>query len=189
MVSNDSADEIESVWRSTIERGQESGVAPSLFVGESDSLLDGLPALLACRDLAVARTDLTSPWVLAGGNGALWIALLHSLADSAPSSGAKRPPPMVSVYAGADAATTMAVQNVRTTGSAGRAPSALGGLPTGMISRLAPATVPGTIAPWESLPFAMIEPAQEMAEPAVTDWTAYAALFLALCILLLALIV
>ena len=189
MVSNDSTDEIVSVWQRTIEGGQESGETPSLFVGESDSLLEGLPALTACRQLARARTDLTSPRVVAGGSGALWIALLHSLAVTAPPSGAQTTPPMASIYAGADAATVMAARtNQAAASSSGALPSA-GGLPSGMISRLAPATSPGTIAPWESLPFAIIEPNQETIEAATTDWTAYAALFLALCILLLALIV
>jgi len=183
MVVNSTTEEILAAWRRTIEGDQEAGSTPLLTLGESTSLLDGLPGLVAYHELAVTRTDLTSPFAQAGGSSALWFAMLS---DRAPRTA-------VPLFCGADAASVMAMETLhagqihsKQTLPASEVP---GKLPAGFISHLEPTATSGTTLYWSSLPFAVMNPAPTQSEIVSTDWAAIAAVFLALCLILLALVI
>jgi hypothetical protein len=183
MVVNNTTEEILAAWRRTIEGDQEAGSTPLLTLGESTSLLDGLPSLVAYHELALSRTDLTSPFAQAGGSSALWFAMLS---DPAPRAA-------MPLFSGADAASVMAQETLNAdqvnSKQALPAKEVPGKLPAGFISHLEPTAIPGTTLHWSSLPFAVMNPAPAQNETASTDWAATAAVFLALCLILLALVI
>ena len=187
-ISNDAIHEIASDWQHAIEASQESGVRPMLLVGLSDSLVDGLPALSACRRLAHTRTDLASPQVWAGGGSAWWsTALFQGVARTRTPDGKAGTPAISARFAGSDSATVIATltmdESIR---GADTAQEWLNGLPAGMVSYLQPQSTPGGIAPWASMPLTVMGGELDAEDASSIDWTAVAALILALCIVLLA---
>ncbi len=81
---NLTTEEILAAWQAMIEANQEAGTAPLLTLGESVTLLDGMPGLIAYHELATTRTDLTEPAVQAGGSSGIWFAMLS---DESPAYG------------------------------------------------------------------------------------------------------
>ena len=183
MVVNNTTREILAAWQRRIEIDQEAGSTPVITLGESSSLLGGLPGLIAYHDLAATRTDLTSPFAQAGGSSALWFSMLS---DRSPRVAAP-------LFSGADAASVMAFEtlNARLANSTqtGLALDNPGRLPAGFIPHIEPTAMPGTCLHWSSLPFSVMNPAQIPSKTSSTDRAATAAVFLALCMILLALVV
>lgn len=183
MAMNSTTEEILVAWQRMIESNQEAGTTPLLTLGESTTLLDGLPGLIAYHELVTTRTDLTTPVAQAGGSSALWFTMLS---DSAPRATAP-------LFSGVDAASVLALETLHVDQMNSRQyPSPVevpGQLPAGFIPHLEPTATAGTTFHWSSFPFALMNPAPSAGETGGVDWTAYAAVFLALCLILLALIV
>ena len=184
---NLTTEEILAAWQAMIEANQEAGTAPLLTLGESVTLLDGMPGLIAYHELATTRTDLTEPAVQAGGSSGLWFAMLS---DESPRTA-------MPLFAGADAASVLAMEtlHVRQVHANRHLPATAlpGRLPAGFVAHLEPTAIAGRTLSWSALPFALMNPAPMQAETsaadAATDWTATAAVFLALCLILLALVI
>ncbi len=183
MVMNNTTREILAAWQRRIEMDQEAGSTPVITLGESTSLLDGLPSLIVYHELAATRTDLTSPFAQAGGSSALWFSMLS---DRSPRGAAP-------LFTGADAASVMALETLNAhlanSTQAGPVTDSPGRLPAGFIPHIEPTAMPGTTLHWSSLPFSIMNPAPVQDNTSSTDWAAIAAVFLALCVILLALVV
>ncbi len=201
MLSNQTIEQIREGWRADIEAHLEAGQTPVLHLGMDRLILEGAPGLLALQTLAERRNDITAPLALAGGTSPLWpAALLHGR----PADRPPRSPDIYPIYAGADVATWLASHTLHASGynplrrGAFLRPPA--GLPPAMAPLLAPASEPGAAAPWETLPFYTVAQAERdqrrlagasLETPAAgrtPDWTAYAAIMLAVLLVLAAII-
>jgi hypothetical protein len=181
MVVNNTTREILAAWQHRIEKDQEAGSTPVISLGESASLLEGLPGLIAYHELTATRTDLTSPFAQAGGSSALWYSMLSDRSLRA----------AVPLFTGVDAASVMALEtlNARLVNPTVAGMVTPDRLPAGFIPHVDPAVVPGRTLRWSSLPFSVMNPAPTQYKTSSTDWAAVAAVFLALCMILLALVV
>ena len=197
MLSNRTIEQIREAWRADIEARLEAGQTPVLSLGVDRLILENAPGLLALQTLAERRDDITAPVLLAGGTGPLWpAALLHGR----PASRPPRSPDIYPIYAGADVATWMASHTLYAGGydplrrNAFLRPPA--GLPPAMAPLLAPMSEPGAAAPWETLPFYAVSlaerdqirrdgsPLETPAPGHAPDWTAYAAIMVAVLLVL-----
>ena len=173
-----SATEIADAWQAAIERDVELGRTPRLTMAAPDPATDAAAALLALQLATRQRTDMTAPWLLAGGPGAVWLAaLLPPLprGDAASVRG-----PMV-VFGGADQATNLASWAMAA--------------PLDRAPELMPRLHAGARPRWETWP--LLEAADPPPGPLVdrpvtpdtaTDWTAWGVMLLALCLVLSALL-
>ena len=201
MLSNRTIEQIREAWRADIEAHLEAGQTPVLQMGLDRLILEGAPGLLALQTLAERRDDITAPLVLAGGTSPLWpAALMHGR----PADRPPRSPDIYPVYAGADVATWLASHTLYAGGTGPLRRRAFvgppAGLPPAMAPLLAPMSEPGAAAPWETLPFYAVSLAEQdqqrrsgatletLAAPASPDWTAYAAVMLAVLLVLAAII-
>lgn len=203
MLSNRTIEQIRAAWRADIKAHLEAGQTPVLQLGLDRLLLEGAPGLLALQTLAEQRDDITAPLALVSGTSPLWpAALLHGRPANRPS----RSPDIYPIYAGADVATWLASHTLY---AGGYSPLRRGaflrppaGLPPAMTPLLVPMSEPGASAPWETLPFYAVSlaerdqahkdgarPISEVASADHTpDWTAYAAVMLAVLLVLAAIV-
>jgi len=201
MLNNRTVEQIRAAWRADIEAHLEAGQTPVLQLGLDREILEGAPGLLALQTSAERRDDITAPLALVGGTSPLWpAALLHGR----PADRPPRSPDIYPIYAGADVATWLASYTLYAGGYSPLRQSAFlhppAGLPPAMTPLLAPMSEPGTAAPWETLPFyAVAQADQDQRRRARTsleaptanhapDWTAYAAVMLAVLLVLAAII-
>jgi len=201
MLNNQTPDAIRSAWQADIEAHLEADQTPMLHMGVTHQILDGAPGLLALHALAAARFDITAPVALAGGSSPLWLA---ALMHGRPADHPEGSPDVRLIYAGADAATYMASRTLHADGDGPLGRDAFlrppAGLPSAMVERFAPTAEPGVGAPEETLPFytsarALRErmdqtlpspPYSTTGNPA--NWTAYAAIMLAVILVLAAVV-
>jgi hypothetical protein len=187
---NRSAAEIAAAWQTELETKLEAGATPLLLAGTSALPISGASTLLAYQQFAAARTDITTPLLIAGGSSALWLGLLL-----APGASRGAPLPTV-VYGGPDLATYLASVTTLSSGVPATPPLVQTGTPPEMTDFLSPRLAPALSAPWEALPFVEIgeSPRPALAGPAPSadptgDWIAWGALLLALCLVLSALLI
>lgn len=135
---------LSALWRRQLEIALEAGRTPVLALGWDKLHPDSAFALDALRRLARSRPGAVDPWVVAGGEGSLW--LLGAIQWQKDRKGG-------ALYGGNDSATFAATLNlaesVRTdvTGAA---------LPGGMAWMLTPTATPGSEgSEGEYLPFAL----------------------------------
>jgi hypothetical protein len=178
--------DILAAWQPEVEFAEEASAAPVLFCGGSAQVLDLAPALLAAEALAADRADLTAPLIPAGGPGPGWldVLLLERPADAPLLS-----PEHAALYAGPDQATVLA------SGQAARTPGRFAppvhDLGSGYDALLRPRLEPAAPPRLEALPFWLATlPAPVAPTPGDATrraWTAWAAVALALIMLVVAL--
>jgi hypothetical protein len=173
-MNRQSAAEIAAAWQAAIERDVEAGERPRLALGATGAAV--APALLALQAAATTRTDVTAPWLVAGGPSAAWTAALLA---PLPQTGTPMAPEPVVVFGGTDAATLLASWGLL---------AALDAAPG-----LAPRLHPGVAPAWEAWPLweagdpppGALQDTPVTADPAA-DWTAWGVMVLALCLVLAA---
>ena len=198
MYWNRSAGDVATAWQAEIENKLETGTPALLQGGAPDSLLASVTTLLGLQRSTLQRTDIATPWLVTGGNSALWLGLLlpcqpqASNADSNPNT----PTPTV-IYGGADAATYLAMIELTT---------ARGAQPLGMGAQFAPRLQAGVATPWEMLP--LLEAGEQSAHGTdaafpqsspqslvdtdndpTGDWIVWGIMLLAFCLVLSALLI
>lgn len=173
-----------ALWRRRLEMTLEAGETPVLALGLDSLHPDSAMALHALRRLAASRPGAVEPWIVAGGEGDLWL-LGAAQWPQGKRGGA--------LYGGNDSATFAASLNLAEAGQSGLAGA---GLPLGMGWMLSPTAAPGSErSEAEYLPFALA--ADEFAPlpppAAPTDWIAgvegWAVALLAVGLLLAALVI
>jgi hypothetical protein len=201
MLSNRTIEQIRAAWQADIEAHLEAGQTPALHLGLNREILEGAPGLLALQTLAERRDDITAPVIMAGGTSPLWpAALLHGR----PADRPPRSPDIYPIYAGADVATWLASHTLYADGYSPLRRHAFlrppAGLPPAMTPLLAPTNEPGAAVAWEALPFHVVAqaerdqrrragaPTETPAADHAPDWTAYAAVMLAVLLVLAAII-
>jgi hypothetical protein len=170
------AAEIAAAWQAAIERDVEAGERPRLALAATGTAADAAPALLALQTAATTRTDVTAPWLLAGGPGAAWTGALLA---PRPQPAAPLPPEPIVVFGGADAATQLASWGLL---------AALDAAPG-----LAPRLHAGVAPTWEAWPLweagdpppGALQDAPAIADPAA-DWMAWGVMVLTLCLVVAA---
>ena len=178
--------DILAAWQPEIEFAEEASSTPVLFCGGSAQVLDAAPGLLAAEALAAARDDLTAPLIPAGGPGAGWldVLLLERPADAPLAS-----PEHAALYAGPDQATVLA--GGQAARSPGRFTPPVHDLGSGYDALLRPRLESAVPPRLEALPFWLATlPAPAALTPADAarrTWTAWAAVALALLMLIAAL--
>ena len=201
MLGDQTVTAIRGAWQADIETHLEADQTPTLHLGIEHQLLHGAPGLMALQALAAARDDITAPVVVAGGASPLWLgALMHGQRGDPPDGS----PDMSTLYAGSDAATYMASRTLYGNGHEPlnrdaflRPPSAL---PSAMVRWLAPIAAPGVNAPAETVPiYAATRAVLEQADATQSstthspahhpiNWTAHAAILLAIIMVLAAVV-
>jgi hypothetical protein len=186
---NRSAADIAVAWTAAIETEIEAGATPVLDAGAPSLVFDGALTLAAHETLVAQRSDISTPLVLGGGAGALWLALLQQ-----PLGGRGAPESHV-IYTGVDPATVLAGVATAHGGEAARRAVAAA-IPPELAQWFAPRLNPGAATPWEALPFVecgerpRVSPVGSPPAPdASADWTAWGAMLLALCLVLSALLI
>lgn len=173
-----------ALWRRRLEIALEAGETPVLALGLDTLHPDSATPLVALHRLASSRPGAVEPWVVAGGEGDLW--LLGAVQWPQGKGGG-------ALYGGNDGATFAASLNLAASGQGG----VMGGaLPLGMGWMLTPTAAPGSErSEAEYLPFALapdeFSPLPAPAAPA--DWIerveGWAVALLALGLLLAALLI
>jgi hypothetical protein len=203
MYWNRSAADIAAAWQAEIENKLETGASALLPAGAPNTLTSSAATLLGLQQSAIHRNDVATPWLLAGGNSALWLGLLLSAQPT--GSGAVAPAPTV-LYGGADEATYLAMVNLAGSQVAQPNPAHAGfrpGAAVGMGIQFAPRLHPGSAAAWEMLPLVEVgeQPAttpagtQELAGSALHssdplgDWIVWGVMLFAFCLVLSALLI
>ncbi len=209
------ASTILSTWSREAAQELEAGRVPLIVLGAGSPGLDALPALSALAGVDDERTGLANPAVLAGGDGGLWLlALMQRPRRVRPQAGGdaarrvqaiqEQVPP--ALFTGPDPALHAAALNLAAQSVTQTAVVNAGGVgesvPPGLAWTLFPARATGAVnqwawLPWESLgppanPDPIPDPSPDpgtapVAAPAGV-LTAYAGLFLALGLLLTALL-
>jgi hypothetical protein len=196
MYWNRSAADISAAWQTEIESELETGSTALLVGGRPDNLISGIATLLALQNSTVQRNDVATPFLLAGGNSAVWLGLLLSPQPS--GNGLVAPPPAL-VYGGADEATywsMVELSNSYVTRSPAMLGTAKGGALPESSTQFAPRLQPGADTAWELLPFVEVgdaptpSPIETPASPDPTgDWIAWGVMLLAFCLVLSALLI
>lgn len=160
MIGRNDAATICAHWQVQIDESLEAGDALLIELGVSQRALPELPSLVALEALVAKRTDFAIPWLLAGGDGVIWMAALLS---TAVGGGAAQSPAIIPLYGGADQATYIAtlatLPGVARQLPDGSATSNATDLPIALHSLLLPTTQPGVAPRWLSLPFVLLEQA------------------------------
>jgi len=211
MSPHDDANTILSIWSREAAQALEAGRVPLVVLGAGSTGLDALPALSALAGLDDERTGLATPAALAGGDGGLWLlALMQRPRRIRPQAGGDaarraqaiqaRVPP--ALFTGPDPALHAATLNLAAQWVTPTPVSTAGGqgerVPPGLAWAIFPERSAGAMnqwawLPWESLGLpADLDPTPDpgtapVAAPAGM-WTAYVGLFLALGLLLTALL-
>lgn len=180
MDPNRSVRAIAGQWQREFDSGLEMGEPAVLDLGAAASVQAGMPGALAIDWLDGERQDVAGPVVVAGGTSAAWLlSLVHQRPDDVPD----RSLAAVTAYSAPDPATHQAALTIW---DARRSPfrQRPAELPPAMQSIFAPPTQPGAPVAWESLPF------QEAAarDQLYDGWTAWAAVVIAVALILIALL-
>lgn len=190
-----SAGDIVERWQTEIEHQVEAGKTPILDLGVGSLTTDSAAALLALQLLAARRDDASRPVLLAGGPNSAWPAFLLAPGGSplgAPSAQGVFQPWVL--YTGANLAEHAATSDtlLAAVDLPGSGPAKNSGLVASMFQ---PRNRPGSLAPWETLPFLHIRdetPAalqyDEQPTDPTQDWLAWAVLLLALFLVILAIL-
>lgn len=173
-----------ALWRRRLEMALEAGETPVLALGLDTLHPDSATTLDALQGLASSRPGAVEPWIVAGGEGDLW--LLGAVQWPQGKRGG-------ALYGGNDSATFAASLNLAESGEGRLAGAAL---PLGMGWMLSPTAAPGSErSEAEYLPFALApdEFSPLPAPPAPTDWIerveGWAVALLAVGLLLAALVI
>jgi len=153
MFWNRSARQVIAHWQAKIEHNLETGQQPLLNLGLSNTTLDNLQAWSALQRLASARTDMTRPTILVGGDSAIWLATFMHTRPQAP----ERSPNLFVAYTGSDRATYMAsltTQHISYVPLSQRRPAEL---PPAVTDFFAPLTQPAVSSTWDVLPFVAVD--------------------------------
>lgn len=142
-------------WQRQIDESLEGGETLWLELGVSNRVLDNIQALTALHLLATQRTDVTTPGLLVGGDGVVW---LTTCMNPAVTSTVTATPGMTLLYGGADRATYMALLATLPGPAAHLRQRLLTGLPASLHSWLWPSSQPGATAQWSTLPFRLTTP-------------------------------
>ena len=171
------------LWRRQLEMALEAGETPVLALGWDTLRPDSTFALDALHRLARSRPGAVDPWVVAGGEGDLW--LLGATQWQKERRGG-------AIYGGNDSATFAATLNLA---ESGRTDGAGAALPGGMAWMLTPTATPGAArSEGEYLPFALaLDEFSPLSTPETrSDWVerleSWAVALLALGLLVTALI-
>jgi hypothetical protein len=211
MYWNRSAADIASAWQSEIESKLETGATALLLAGAPSSFIGSAATVLGLQNSTLHRNDIANPWLVAGGNSALWLALL--LAAQPTGSELNAPSPTL-LYGGADEATYLALVGLTVShvSQPNDAHAAIRpGTPLDMGIQFAPRLHPGAAAAWEMLPLVEVgeQPAanlpatnlpgstQETAGGALSgvdsdptgDWIVWGVMLFAFCLVLSALLI
>lgn len=193
MYWNRAATDIARDWEAEIAVKLETGATPLLVTGAPSAMVPALPAVEATQMLARSRQDITLPLVPVGGSSPVWLS--HLLAPLPRGDGPLPRDPTV-VYTGADPITVQA--GLAAVAADVAAPALGDGVPAYLALELAPRLLPGAVVAWESLPFLDVGEARQVPlpsadaphqAPALTDWTGWGALLLALGLVLAAVLV
>lgn len=205
MLGDQTSAAIRAAWQARIEAHLEADQTPVLQLGMEHEFLNGARGLLALQALATAREDITAPVVVAGGASSLWLAaLMHGRRPVYPEGS----PNVRVIFAGSDAATYMASRTLYSNGDSPLSRDALlrppAELPPAMVRWLAPTADPGVNAPGETLPiYAAVRAVRAQIDSPVSattrstiypngappvQWTAYAAIMLAVIMVLAAVV-
>lgn len=137
---------LSTIWRRQLEMALEAGETPVLALGCDTLRPDSAFALDALHRLARSRPGAVDPWVVAGGEGDLW--LLGATQWQKERQGG-------AIYGGNDSATFAATL---TLAESGRTDGAGTTLPAGMAWMLTPTATPGAErSEGEYLPFALAQ--------------------------------
>jgi hypothetical protein len=148
-----------SDWQSEIQFAVEAGVAPSLSVGNADTLPAAMVGISAVRRLIEQRHDMTSPVLTVGGTSGAYPAILLM-----PQEGAdQRAPSLVVLFSGIDEGTQIA-----TASTLPKAPARLHqpgdrALPAGYRPYVSPSLQPASPLSWDNVPFRAMEPSEPTA--------------------------
>ncbi len=184
---------VRAEWQTEIDHRLETGAVPVLIAGAPNALLPMATTLLAYQALAAQRRDITTPLIIAGGNGGGWLGLL--LPGLSAGKDAQSPAPTV-IYAGADTATYLAtLALVAPMAEPAAVPI---GMTDDLAAQFAPRLQPGAPVAWEALPFVEVGESpgaplaaangESLVDPLV-DWVAWGAMVLAFCLVLSALLI
>ncbi len=195
MFWNPSAGDIFLHWHKHIEQKVEEGVTPILDLGASSLTTQSTASLLALQLLAARRVDAAHPVVTVGGPGATWLAALLQPAAPRQARGVVQPAVLFTGIAPVEHMASLALL-----GAALDARAADGAGAADLAAPIfQPQSRPGAPTPWETLPFVqagidasallLVPPTDgaSAAEP-TADWLAWAALLLALLLVILAIL-
>jgi hypothetical protein len=201
MYWNRSAADISAAWQTEIESKLESGSTALLIGGKPDNMITSVATLLGMQNSTIQRSDVAMPYLLAGGNSAVWLGLLLS---PQPSGSALVAPPPTVVYGGADEATYWSMVELSRS-LAMRSPvsadAAEGGALPESSTHFTPRLQPGADTAWEMLPFVEVGEAPVTSAVATAplgtgatidptgDWIAWGVMLLAFCLVLSALLI
>lgn len=187
MFWNRSSAQITRQWRSEIEAKVEAGRTPRLELGLNDAPAEGSLVLTSLHRLARRRADITSPLVLAGGRGPLWLAALCTPLPARKAPGPREPRVVFSGISPADYLAASAIAAPETEWPR-RFDSTTAIEPR---AQFAPRTASGFIPAWDTLPFleaaAPLEPLADQDDP-TTQWIVRCVYVLAVGLFLLALL-
>ena len=185
MFWNRSSAQITRHWRSEIEAKVEAGRTPRFDLGMIDAPAEGSLALTALHQLARQRDDITSPLILAGGRGPLWLAALFAPLQVGRERGAREERVVFSGVSPADDLATSAIIAPETEwprrfdATTAVEPSAL----------FAPRSAAGFTPSWDMLPFLEASAPPERAseeDDSTTEWIVRLVFVLAVGLFLLA---
>jgi hypothetical protein len=182
-----SSAQITRQWRSEIEAKVEAGRTPRFEIGLNDAPAEGSLVLAALHRLAHRRADITSPLILTGGRGPLWLAALCSPLPARKAPGPREPRV---VFAGISPADYLAVSAIAAPETAWprRFDATTAIEPR---SQFAPRAASGFLPAWDTLPFldtaAPLEPLTDQDDPSA-QWIVRAVYVLAFGLFLLALL-
>jgi hypothetical protein len=196
MYWNRSAADIAAAWQAEIESRLETGATAVLLAGIPNNMTTSTATLLALQNSAIQRNDIATPLLVAGGNSAIWLAML--LPPQPAGSDLRAPLPTL-VYGGADEATYLTIAGL-TTAFASQTPSASSAarsnLSPEMGVQFAPRLQPGAATDWEMLPLVEVgeQPTPALAGTPIAadptgDWIAWGMMLFALCLVLSAFLI
>lgn len=202
MYWNRSAAEIAAAWQAEIDNKLEAGATATLTAGAPNTTLASAMTLLGQQQSALLRNDIATPQLIAGGNSAMWLALLFSPQPTGNHLNAPEPSLM---YGGADEATYLTVVGLANVGNAS-AKATTGTMAeeslatqSAMSAYLMPRLQPGVATHWELLPF--VEMGEQSPPPTPnaqhtdhhtdhqSDWIAWGSMLLTVFLIVLAILV
>ena len=171
MYRNRSPQQIIQHWQDDVEQNMEAGTSPVLELGAGDLPTDDLSALLGVQRWSSLRTDVTTPFLPAGGLGPLWLA---SLMRPVPRYIEASPPEAAVVYCGSNEAEylmTVSLLHAATEGHGSTVVTPASRRTAIPISYFAPHSQPGMSVSWDSLPFlALTTPQPPERSSAAPGW-------------------
>ena len=186
MISSRTVTATAAQWQAELDAGLETGETPVFYLGQGAGMLGELAGPLALQWLDERRRDTRMPLAAGGGAAPFWLpALFHQRAADAPLLS----PAAVFCFTAPDRATHTAALNTLDT-RRGRFRRRPADLPPGFQPLFVPTTQAGPF-PAESLPMQLATADDGAAPnaPSVRDgWVAWAAMVVAVALLLIALV-